>query len=76
MLIKKFFRGIASGVFEIVERFQTDTYRAVYAVQIGDHIYVLHVFQKKSKRGIKTPKRDVDLIKRRYREAVEWEKQE
>ena len=71
----KFFRGIASGVFEIVDRFQTNTYRAVYGVQIGDHIYVLHVFQKKSKRGIKTPKQDVDLIKRRYREAVEWEKQ-
>lgn len=69
----KSFRGIAGGVFEIVERFQTDTYRAVYAVQIGEHIYVLHVFQKKSKRGIKTPKRDVDMIKRRYREAVEWE---
>ena len=69
-------KGIASGVFEIVERFQTDTYRAVYAVQIGEHIYVLHAFQKKSKQGIKTPKQDVDMIKRRYRDAAEWEKQQ
>ncbi len=69
-------KGIASGVFEIVERFQTDTYRAVYAVQIGEHIYVLHAFQKKSKQGIKTPKQDVEMIKRRYREAVAWEKQQ
>lgn len=43
----------------------------VYAVQIGEKIYVLHVFQKKSKTGIKTPKPDVDLIKQRYNQAQE-----
>ena len=43
----------------------------VTAVQLGTRIYVLHAFQKKSKRGIETPKRDVDLIKRRYAEAQE-----
>ena len=63
-------------MFEIVERFQTDTYRAVYAVQVGGHLYVLHAFQKKSKQGIKTPKQDVEMIKRRYREAVTWEEQQ
>ncbi len=68
------FKGVGSGVFEIVTRFQTDTYRSVYAVQLGASIYVLHAFQKKAKRGIKTPQQDVDLIKRRYRQAVELEK--
>ncbi len=55
---------------EIVEDFDGDTWRAVYTVAIADAIYVLHFFQKKSKRGIATPKRDIELIKRRLREAV------
>jgi phage-related protein len=46
----------------------------VYAVKIGETIYVLHAFQKKSKRGIKTPQADVDLIKQRYKDAVAREK--
>ena len=50
-------RGIESGVFEIVSDYATNTYRAVYTVKIGRSLYVLHVFQKKSKRGIATPKR-------------------
>jgi phage-related protein len=70
------FKGVGSGVYEIVQRFDTDTYRAVYAVQIADEIYVLHAFQKKSKSGIKTPKQDVELIKQRYRQAVEEAKRE
>jgi phage-related protein len=70
------FKGIGSGVYEIVRRFDTDTYRAVYAVQIADEIYVLHAFQKKSKSGIKTPKQEVELIKQRYREALEEAKRE
>ena len=65
------FKGIGSGVYEIVRRFDSDTYRAVYAVQIGNTIFVLHAFQKKSKSGIKTPQPDVDLIKQRYRQAVQ-----
>jgi phage-related protein len=65
------FKGVGSGVMEIVERHDKNTYRAVYAVQIGKRIYELHVFQKKSKSGIATPKPDVDLIKQRYREAQE-----
>lgn len=70
----KFFRNIGSGVFEITERYDKNAYRMIYAVQIGRAIYVLHVFQKKSKSGIATPKSDVDLIKRRYREAQELAK--
>ena len=52
-------------VWEIVARHDTDTYRAVYTVNIGEKIYVLHAFQKKSTRGIRTPKREINLIKQR-----------
>jgi len=54
---------------EIVERHDTNAYRAVYTVQFTDVIYVLHAFQKKSKSGIATPQKDVDLIRRRLAEA-------
>jgi phage-related protein len=56
-------------VMEIVERYRTDAYRAVYTAHFADAIYVLHVFQKKSKHGIATPKLEKDLIRRRYAEA-------
>jgi phage-related protein len=62
-------KGIGSGVFEIVTRYDGETYRTVYAIKIGTHIYVLHVFQKKSKSGIKTPQQDIDLIVKRLKEA-------
>jgi phage-related protein len=70
------FKGIGSGVFEIAIRYATDAYRAVLAVQLGEKIYVLHSFQKKAKKGIATPKMDVDLIKQRYNEAKELAKRE
>ena len=60
-----------ASVLEIVGDFQSDTYRAVYTVKFSDLIYVLHAFQKKSKKGIATPKPDVDLVKRRLRLAEE-----
>lgn len=66
-------RGVASGVFEIAARSNTNTYRAVYSVKLSDNIYVLHVFQKKSTRGIRIPKREIDLIKQRLRMAREME---
>ncbi len=65
------FKDVGSGVLEIALRYASDAYRVVLAVQIGKRIYVLHSFQKKSKRGIETPKRDVDLIKKRYAAAQE-----
>jgi phage-related protein len=65
------FKGAGSGVLEIALRYASDAYRVVLALQIGERIYVLHAFKKKSKRGMETPKRDVDLIKRRYAEAQE-----
>ena len=65
------FKGIGSGVFEIALRYDTDAYRVVLAVKLGNNIYVLHAFQKKSKKGIATPKSDVELIRKRYAEAQE-----
>ena len=61
-------RGFA-GVMEIVSRYQTDTYRAVYVVNLDDRLYVLHTFQKKSTRGIATPKKELATIARRLRQA-------
>lgn len=64
-------KGFAgAGVLEVVEDHDGDTYRAVYTVRFANAVYVLHVFQKKSKRGIGTPKADIDLIKQRLREAA------
>ncbi len=65
------FKGIGSGVIELALRYASDAYRVVTAVQLGARVYVLHAFQKKSKKGIGTPKRDVDLIRKRYSEAQE-----
>jgi phage-related protein len=60
----KGFRG--AGVLEIVEDYDGNTYRSVYTVNFRHAVYVLHVFQKKSKHGIATPRRDLDLVRRRY----------
>ena len=70
------FKGIGSGVFEIALRYDTDAYRTVVAVQLGKRIYVLHAFQKKSRKGIATSQHDIDLIKQRYAEARELAKDE
>ena len=69
------FKGIGSGIFEIALAFETNAYRTV-AVQLGKKIYVLHAFQKKSKTGIKTPQKDIDLIRRRYNDAKTLAKHE
>lgn len=68
------FHGVGSGVLEIAINYATDAFRTVVAVQVGSAIYVLHAFQKKSKRGKKTPEQDVDLIQKRYKEAQELAK--
>jgi phage-related protein len=62
-------RGFGDGTLELVEDFDGDTYRAVYTVRFREAVYVLHAFKKKSKRGIKTPQGDIDLVKRRLRDA-------
>jgi len=67
----KALKGIVSGatVLEIVERHDGDTYRVVYTVRFADAVYVLHAFQKKSKRGTKTPKHEIELIRDRLAAA-------
>ena len=62
-------KGIGSGVVELVEDYDGDAYRAVYTVRFETAVYVLHCFKKKSKSGIKTPQSDIELIKRRLRDA-------
>jgi|TARA_R100000049_G_C1952326_1_gene101215 phage-related protein len=62
-------KGEGAGVLEIVERFDGDTYRAVYTVRFAETVYVLHAFQKKSPSGIRTDKRDVDLVRERLKRA-------
>ncbi|MEG3859360.1 type II toxin-antitoxin system RelE/ParE family toxin [Microcoleus sp. herbarium12] len=63
----KGFKG--SGVLEVVENFDGDTYRSVYTVRFEGAVYVLHIFQKKSKQGIATPKQDIELIEARLKRA-------
>ncbi len=58
-----------AGVLEIVENDQGSTYRAVYTVKFKEAVFVLHVFQKKSKSGIATPKPDIDIIRERLKVA-------
>jgi phage-related protein len=60
-----------AGVLELSEDDADGTYRAVYTVRYSTAVYVLHVFQKKSKRGKETPQRDIDLIKERLKRAAE-----
>jgi phage-related protein len=60
-----------AGILEIVEDHAGDTYRVVYTVRLAGRIYVLHVLQKKSKTGIKTPKAEIDLIRSRLKRAEE-----
>jgi phage-related protein len=62
---------LGSGVFEIALPFRGDTYRVVYALQLAEEIWVVHAFQKKSTQGIKTPKRETDLIKDRLKRLKE-----
>ena len=64
-------RGFGSAaILEVVEDHHGDTYRAVYTVQYADLVYVLHAFQKKSKRGVATPRLDIELVKKRLKSAA------
>ena len=72
----KALRGFGSGgVLEVVEDRRGDTYRAVHTVQYAARVFVLHVFQKKSKSGIATPKPDLDLIRNRLKVATKRAKE-
>lgn len=62
-------QNLGSAVYEIVDDFDTDTYRGIYTARFEGVIYVLHVFQKKSKRGIETPQHEIDLVRQRLKMA-------
>ena len=64
-----------AGVLEVIRDFRGDTFRAVYTVRYAGALYVLHAFQKKSKTGRETPRRDIELIQQRLREAERIEKE-
>ena len=69
--IAKPLKSVGAGVMELALRFRSDAYRVVYALRIGDDIWDIHAFQKKSKTGIKTPKSDIDLIVHRLKRLKE-----
>ena len=63
-------KGFRPKVMEIAIRHDTDTYRAIYTVQFGERVYVLHAFQKKAKKGIATPKAEIAVIRERLKAAL------
>ena len=69
--IAKPMQGLGSGVLEIALRFRGDAYRVVYAVQLGDDLWVIHAFQKKSRTGIKTPRHEIDVVRQRLKRLKE-----
>ncbi len=64
-------KGLGPGVLEVISECRGDTFRAVYTVKLAGKVYVLHAFQKKSRRGIATPKSDLDLVRQRLKRAIE-----
>src|ERR1700674_3730357 len=69
--IAKPMHGLGSGVFELALPFRGDAFRVVYALQLAEEIWVIHAFQKKGTQGMKTPKREIDLIKDRLKRLKE-----
>jgi phage-related protein len=70
--IVKPLKGFGSGILEIALPWHGDAFRVVYAIQIGDQIWVIHAFQKKSTQGIKTPQREIELIEDRVKRLREF----
>lgn len=69
--IAKPLSGLGSGVWELAIKSRGDAYRVVYALQLSEDIWVIHAFQKKSKKGISTPKPEIDLVTERIRRLKE-----
>jgi phage-related protein len=63
--------GLGRGVFEIALRFRGNAFSVVYAVQVATEVWVVHAFQKKSTQGVKTPQREIELIKDRLKRLKE-----
>jgi phage-related protein len=68
-------KAVGSGVYELRDDFDTDTYRCVYIAKLEKGIYVLHAFKKKSKSGIATPREEIEKVRERYRQAVRLDKE-
>lgn len=68
--VAKPMKGLGAGVYEIALRHKGDAYRVIYTVQIGPEIWVIHAFQKKSKRGIKTPRHEIEVIRQRLKRLM------
>ena len=71
--IAKPLKGLGSGIVQIAVRYRTDAYRVVYAVEIAGALWVIHAFKKKSRIGVRTPKAEIDLIRKRLRFLKEKE---
>lgn len=69
--ISKPMHGLGAGVFEIALPFRGDAFRVIYTVRLGEEVWVVHAFQKKSTRGVKTPQREIDLVKDRLKRLKE-----
>jgi phage-related protein len=69
--IAKPFKGLGSGILEIALPWRGNAFRVVYAIQIGDEVWVLHAFQKKSTQGVKTPQHEIELIENRLKRLKE-----
>ena len=69
--ISKPLHGMGSGVFQVALAFHGNAFRVVYAVQLAEEIWVIHAFQKKSTKGVRTPRREIDLIRDRLRRLEE-----
>jgi len=69
--IAKPLTGLGSGVWELALKSRGDAFRVVYALQLGEAIWVVHAFQKKSKKGTATPKMEIDLVKERIKRLKE-----
>jgi phage-related protein len=70
--IAKPLKGLGSGIWELAIKSRGDAFRIVYVLQLGDDIWVVHAFQKKSKKGIATPKYEIDLVRERVKRLKEY----
>ncbi len=75
LLILRSSKSISDRLLEVVRAYRGGTFRAVYTVRLANAVYVLHVFQKKSKSGIETPQSDMQLVRQRLQEAERMAKE-
>ncbi len=61
-------RGLGSGILEVALPYQGDAYRTIYAIQLGEDMWVIHAFKKKSTQGVKTPKKELEVIEERIKQ--------